>query len=128
MDNMTGTYKVAETVDGIQLRFNNGTMTGWYVVRETDTVSRFGGDRVTHQDILNVDASNPAATIVGDLADPATLPTEQFDCIILTQTLHLIFDMAAAVAQMHRALAPGGVALITVPGITPLDHHEWLDS
>lgn len=89
---------------------------------------RFGGPRVTHQDILNVDASNPAATIVGDLADPATLPTAQFDCIILTQTLHLLFDMAAAVAQIHRALAPGGVALITVPGITPLDREDWLDS
>lgn len=89
---------------------------------------RFGGPRVTHQEILNVDASNPAATIVGDLADPATLPTAQFDCIILTQTLHLLFDMAAAVAQIHRALAPGGVALITVPGITPLDREDWLDS
>ena len=89
---------------------------------------RFGGPRVTHQEILNVDASNPAATIVGDLADPATLPTARFDCIILTQTLHLLFDMPAAIAQIHRALAPGGVALITVPGITPLDRQDWLDS
>lgn len=86
---------------------------------------RFGGDRVTQQDVLNLDESNPQATIIGDLADPATLPAGVFDCIILTQTLHLVFDMAAAIANIHRALRPGGVALITVPGITPLDHHLY---
>ncbi|MEO6256535.1 MAG: methyltransferase domain-containing protein, partial [Sphingomicrobium sp.] len=65
------------------------------------------------------------ATIIGDLSDPAVLPSKRFDCIILTQTLHLIFDMPRAIEQIHRSLAPGGVALITVPGITPIDRHEW---
>lgn len=97
-------------------------------IQEDDYSRRFGGDRVTHQDILNVDTSNPRATIIGDLGDPATLPEEQFDCIVLTQTLHLVFDMAAALANLHRALRPGGVLLVTVPGITPLDRVEFLDS
>ena len=87
-----------------------------------------GAGRVTRQDVLNVDATNPQATIVGDLADPDTLAAEQFDCIILTQTLHLVFDMAAAIANIHRALTPGGVLLVTAPGITPLDRVEFLDS
>lgn len=89
-------------------------------VQEDDYSRRFGGADVTRQDILNVNASNPLATIIGNLADPATLPSAQFDCVILTQTLHLVFDMAAAIANIHRALRPGGVALITVPGITPV--------
>jgi SAM-dependent methyltransferase len=89
---------------------------------------RFGGDRITRQDILHVHAGNPIATIVGDLSDPQVLPSKRFDCIILTQTLHLIFDMPRAIEQIHRSLAPGGVALITVPGITPIDRHEWRDS
>lgn len=76
-------------------------------VQEDDYSSRFGGDRVTRQDVLNLDSSNPRATIIGDLAVPATLPAGQFDCIILTQTLHLVFDMAAAIANIHRALRPG---------------------
>lgn len=97
-------------------------------VQEDHYSRRFGGDRVTRQDVLNLDSSNPRATIIGDLADPATLPAARFDCIILTQTLHLVFDMAAAIANIHRALRPGGVALITVPGITPLDRYEFLDS
>ena len=89
---------------------------------------RFGGDRITRQDILHVHAGNPIATIVGDLSDPAVLPSKRFDCIILTQTLHLIFDMPQAIEQIHRSLAPGGVALVTVPGITPIDRHEWRNS
>lgn len=97
-------------------------------VQEDDYSRRFGGGRVTRQDVLSLDSSNPRATIIGDLADPKTLPAGQFDCIILTQTLHLVFDMAAALANVHRALRPGGSALITVPGITPLDRYDFLDS
>lgn len=89
-------------------------------VQEDDYSRRFGGANVKRQDILSIDADNPDATIVGDMADPATLPSGQFDCIILTQTLHLVFDMAAALGNVRRALRPGGVALITVPGITPV--------
>ena len=97
-------------------------------IQEDDYSRRFGGDEVTRRDILNIDSSNPRATIVGDLADPATLPADTFDCIILTQTLHLVFDMAAALANVRRALRPGGVALITVPGITPVQAglgYDW---
>jgi SAM-dependent methyltransferase len=91
-----------------------------------DEYSRqYGGSAITHQDVLHVHAGNPAATIVGDLAQPGVLPVDAFDCLVLTQTLHLIFDMAAAVRAMHTALRPGGVALITVPGISQIDTGEW---
>lgn len=94
-----------------------------------DTYSkRFGGGRVRRQDILDVDPGNQLATIVGDLTDPSVLPSARFDCIIATQTLHFIFDMPAAIAQIRRALRPGAVALITVPGITPVDRGAWKDS
>ena len=59
---------------------------------------RFGEDRVTRSDVLHVDPDAPQATIVADLADAAHIPADNFDCIILTQTLHLIFDVRAAVA------------------------------
>ena len=89
---------------------------------------RFGGARVTRQDVLHLRIGTPGATIAGDLANPATLPAQAFDCIILTQTLHLIFDMAAAISTVHSALRPGGVLLVTVPGITPVDGGEWKSS
>jgi SAM-dependent methyltransferase len=85
---------------------------------------RFGGERVEHSDVLHVEAGNPSATIVGDLADAPQISSDQFDCIICTQTLHLIPDMGAAVNTLHRILKPGGILLITGPTISPLAREE----
>jgi len=81
---------------------------------------RFGGDRVTSKEILYVKAGNPQATIVADLADAPQIPDDSFDCVILTQALHLIYEARAALRTLHRILRPGGVLLLTVPGITPV--------
>lgn len=81
-------------------------------------------------DVLHADASNPEATIVGDLSDPEALPAEAFDCVICTQTLQVIWDVRAAVANLHATLRPGGVLLLTVPGITAAmtpDRDHWGD-
>lgn len=86
---------------------------------------RFGGSRVTCSDVLHVRAGNPRATFVGDVTDPRVLPDDAFNCIIFTQTLQLIYDVRAAVVQLHRALAPGGVLLVTAPGISQIDLGEW---
>jgi glycosyltransferase involved in cell wall biosynthesis/SAM-dependent methyltransferase len=89
---------------------------------------RFGGNAVTQQDVLHVTAGAKGATIIGDLVDPRVLPEAAFDCMVLTQTLHLIYDMHVALRHIHRALRPGGVVLLTVPGITPLDRGEWSET
>jgi SAM-dependent methyltransferase len=81
---------------------------------------RYGGSAVTGSDVLHVRPGNPRATIVADLADAPGIPDGRFDCIILTQTLHLIYEARRAVATLHRILRPGGVLLMTVPGITPV--------
>ena len=39
--------------------------------------------------------------------------------------MHLLFDLQKAVQTIHRILAPGGVALITVPWVSPIDRGEW---
>lgn len=86
---------------------------------------RYGGAQVTRQEVLHINPGNPEATIVGDLTQPGVLPEGELDCIVLTQTLHLIYDMKAAVEGMRRGLKPGGVALVTVPGISPVAEDEW---
>lgn len=86
---------------------------------------RYGGAAVAVADVLHVHAGNERATFVGDLADGAGLPPEAFDCVVLTQTLHLVYDVAAAVRTLHRVLRPGGVVLATVPGISHLSGDEW---
>jgi glycosyltransferase involved in cell wall biosynthesis/SAM-dependent methyltransferase len=83
------------------------------------------GTGIVRQDVLHLAADNPIATIVGDLSVPGTLPEGVFDCLVVTQTLHFIYNMHAAVAEMHRALKPGGVLLLTCPGISPVDRGEW---
>jgi SAM-dependent methyltransferase len=88
---------------------------------------RFGGDRVTKSDVLHVVAGNPAATIIGDLTNSDLIPSDSFDCLILTQTLHLIYNIKDAVQTIDRILKPGGVALVTVPGISQIAIDEWKD-
>jgi SAM-dependent methyltransferase len=89
-------------------------------VKDGSYTRLLGGDRVVKGDVLDIDEANPHATIVIDLNDAAALPSDVFDCIILTQTLQLIFSLDKALADLHRSLKPGGVLLLTVPGITPV--------
>ena len=81
---------------------------------------RFGVG-VDHAEVLDIDATNPHATIVTDLAAADCIPADTFDCIILTQTLQYIYHPQAAIAHACRILRPGGVLLTTVPGIIKMD-------
>ena len=86
---------------------------------------KFGGTKVTKSEILHINDENPKATIVGDLTALSHEFDGQFNCIILTQTLHLIYDYKEALKTCRRLLAPGGSLLLTVPGITNIDHDDW---
>jgi len=86
---------------------------------------QYGGARVTRSDVLDIDESNPRATLVGDLGEGHNLPSEAFDCIVLTQTLQFVFDVHGAVTILHRMLKPGGVLLLTVPSVSSIDRGEW---
>jgi SAM-dependent methyltransferase len=89
----------------------------------------FGGDRVKQIDVLDLPTQgNDKATIFADLANANHVPTEKFDCIVFTQTLHLIYDFTAAVRTLHRILRPRGVLLATFPGLSKTSHSEWSGS
>jgi SAM-dependent methyltransferase len=81
---------------------------------------KFGGDRVTRIDVLHATPGNPHATIVADLSQGKDIPSGSFDCVILTQVLQFIFDVGAAVCVLHRILRPGGIVLVTVPGVSKI--------
>ena len=83
------------------------------------------GTGIERQDVLHVDPDAEGATIVGDLSQPGVLPEGAFDCLVITQTLHLIYDMPTAIERLYASLKPGGVLLLTVPGISPIDRGEW---
>ena len=50
------------------------------------------------------------------------LPPTAFDCVILTQTLHLIYEARTALENVRESLRDGGVLLLTTPGISQV---EW---
>jgi hypothetical protein len=81
---------------------------------------RFGAARITGQEILHIVPGHPGATIIADLADAPEIPSNSFDCIILTQTMHYIFDLHEAAETLYRILKPGGTLLATLPGISAI--------
>jgi glycosyltransferase involved in cell wall biosynthesis len=87
---------------------------------------RFGGDRVTQSDILHAPMGDiaPSVSIVADLTCADNIPSDSFDCIILTQTLQFIYDYRAAIRTVYRILKPGGVLLLTVPGISQISRND----
>jgi SAM-dependent methyltransferase len=103
-------------VRGRVLEVAEGTYTEWY-----------GDDRVQSADILYAAEGQPDATVVGDLTTGAGIPEAAFDCFICTQTLQVIYDVPAAVAGIRRLLAPGGVVLATLPGISQISREDMRD-
>ncbi|SFO10132.1 Methyltransferase domain-containing protein [Geodermatophilus obscurus] len=93
-------------------------------VKEDLYASVLGAARV---EVLDIDPANPLATIVGDLCDRDTLPEQEFDAAVVTQTLQLVPDPVAALANLLAALRPGGAALVTVPSLSRLagDQDRW---
>jgi SAM-dependent methyltransferase len=94
-------------------------------IGESVYTKEFGGDRVSQSDVLHYHEGNPAATFVGDLMDAPDLPSNAFDCVIVTQTLQLIYDVHAALTTIYRILKPGGVVLATFPGLSQISDDEW---
>lgn len=97
-----------------------------YVLEIADDgyTQRFGGRRVSRSDVLHYTNDNPKATIVADLTDARGIPSNAFDCIILTQTLQFIYDLRSTVMTLHRILKPGGVLLATCHGISQISSHD----
>jgi hypothetical protein len=90
-------------------------------VRSADYTRRYGPPDV-HSHVLDIDASNPAATVIGDLCEANTLPPAAYDCAILTQTLQFLATPDTALVNLWGSLRLGGTMLITVPCAARIDH------
>lgn len=94
-------------------------------IGDTTYTNRFGANRIVRAEAFHRYPGHEGAAFWGDLSGDHNLPENRFDCIVFTQTLHLIFDMAKAIDALHRALKPGGSLLVTVPWVSPIDRGEW---
>ncbi|WP_448571723.1 class I SAM-dependent methyltransferase [Trichothermofontia sp.] len=86
---------------------------------------QFGGNRVSKRDVLHIEAGNPCATFVGDLTNADHIPSNIFDCLILTQTLQFIYEVPKALETVYRILKPNGVVLATFSGISQTPSDQW---
>lgn len=108
------------------LRRHQADVRGRVLELGDDTYTKqFGGDRVARADVLHGRAGNPRATVVADLASADDLPSDTYDCILLTQALFLMFDVRAVIRTLYRILRPGGVLLVTTPGISKIDRDPY---
>jgi SAM-dependent methyltransferase len=89
-------------------------------VKDRGYTDRYGSG-VEDRDVLDVDPANAAATVIADLTAADTIPSNEYDCFVLTQTLQFIYDTRAALAHAHRILRPGGVLLATMPSVSRID-------
>lgn len=81
-------------------------------VGSTAAIRRFG--RAAHAEALDL-AARPGVTIVADLSRADAVPSDGFDCVVVPFTMHLIYDIDAALFHALRVLKPGGVLLVNFP-------------
>jgi SAM-dependent methyltransferase len=86
-------------------------------VHDSDYTSAYGRD-IVRSDVVDIDPTNPRATIITDLRRASAIASATYDCIILTQTLQLIYDCRAVLMECARILKPGGVLLATLPSLS----------
>lgn len=111
------------------LRKNSGLIHGTVLEVGDNNYTKKFGSAVLRSEVLNAVPSE-TATIVGNLATGASIPSEAFDAIILTQTLNVIYDTKGTLKHAYDALKPGGSLLLTVPGISQIsrfDMDRWGD-
>jgi SAM-dependent methyltransferase len=91
-------------------------------VAESHYSRKFGTEVVAYE-ILHVEKKNNV-TIVGDLTDPSSLPSNTIDCFVCTQVFNFIYDFQKSIQGAYRLLKPGGVVLATVSGISPISRYD----
>jgi len=103
---------------------HRGDITGRVLEIKDPGYTNLFGVNVDRAEVLDVDASNTRATVIGDLTKGAGIPSNAFDCFVFTQTLHIIYDVRAAVSNAVRLLKPGGVLLCTIPSVSRINYED----
>jgi hypothetical protein len=87
-------------------------------VQDNAYTTRFGGDRVSQSTVVDIDATNLRATLIADLQVAGSLAPDSYDCVILTQTLHLLRRPGQCIRNCFAALRSDGVLLATAPSVS----------
>lgn len=99
----------------------------------TGTVAEIGDNEYTRKYgqnansiVLTADENMKAENVIlCDLQTGEGCKENEYDCFILTQTLPFIFDIQAAATNILKMLKVGGVALITVGGVSMISEYDY---
>lgn len=81
----------------------------------TDSLREYGRGAVTEFNAIDIQKHSPDVTVVTDLSRADSVPAAEYDCFINQFTMHLIYDVEAALYHSIRLLTPGGVLLVNFP-------------
>jgi SAM-dependent methyltransferase len=95
-------------------------------IGDDEQAQRLTSPAVTQIDVLHYEPGFPGATITGDLETGEGIPHDAFDCVLLIETLTVLWDVRRAVQAAYDALKPGGVLLVTANGLSPKEL-KWPD-
>lgn len=87
-------------------------------VGDNTYTTKVGGTRVSESIVVDIDATNRNANLTADLEQPRSLPIDAYDCIILTQTLHILRRPGSCIENCYEALRSGGMLLATAPSVS----------
>jgi len=88
---------------------------------------KYGGEKISKSDILDIEENNTNATIIDDLRKLQTISDNTYDCIILTQVFQFIDDLDSALSACYRILKKEGVLLVTLPSLSRIDCISGVD-
>jgi SAM-dependent methyltransferase len=107
------------------LRGNSSLIAGDVLeIADATYTNLYGADRVKRSMVLSYQAGENV-DFIADLTTGVGVPENVADCFILTQTFPFVFELKASVSNALRVLRPGGVLLITVPGITQISKYDY---
>lgn len=112
------------------LKQNSGSITGNVMEIQEDSYIRKFGKSISRAITLRYTGESSSTVRIGDLTRKETLPNEELDAFICTQTLNFIYDHHKAVKGLHHSLRSGGVALVTLAGLVQIsrsDADQWGD-
>lgn len=107
------------------LKENAHYITGTVMEIGDRTYTEKYGKRVSKSLVLTVDKVYVNKDVhYGDLQTGEGCKEAFLDCFILTQTLPFIYDVQSACKNIMRMLKPGGVAMLTVSGISMVSQYD----